>query len=53
MRHLEIDKYIIVFFPLQQHLAFLKDLVFVFFPFVLVAIYISVSLLGNRWIYDN
>ena len=34
-------------FPLQQHLAFLKDLFVVFVLFVLVAICISVSLLGN------
>ena len=35
-------------FPLRPHLAFLKDLFFEFVSFVLVAICISVSLLGNR-----
>ena len=39
---------IIITFPLQPHLAFLKDYFFVFVIFVLVATYISVSLLGNR-----
>ena len=43
-----MDKYIIITFPLQQNLAFLKDLFFVFVSFVLVAICIPVSLPGNR-----
>ena len=36
-----MDKYIIIIFPLQQHLAFLKDLLLVFLLFFLIAIYIS------------
>ena len=48
IKHLEMDKYIIINFALQRHLAFLKDLFFVFVSFSLVAIFISVSLLGNR-----
>ena len=43
-----MDTCIIATFPLQRHLAFLKDLFFVFVSFVVVAIRISVSLLGNR-----
>ena len=43
VKHLEMDKYIIITFPLQPHLAFLKDWFFVFVSFVLVAICISVS----------
>ena len=46
--HLGIDKYIIATFPLQRYLAFSKDLFFVIVLFILVAIGISVSLLGNR-----
>ena len=48
IKHFEMDKYIIITFPLQRHLGFLKDLFFVFVSFVLVAICISVGLLGNR-----
>ena len=33
-----MDKYTKITFPLQQHLAFLKDLFFVFVSFVLLAI---------------
>ena len=51
VKQLEIDKYIIITFPLYRHLAFLKDLFFVFVSFVLVAICISVSLLENRLIH--
>ena len=29
-KHLEINKYIMIIFPLQRHLAFLKDFFFVF-----------------------
>ena len=43
-----MGKLIIITFPLQQHLAFLKELFFVFVSFVLVAICIAVSLLGSR-----
>ena len=42
-----MDKYIIITFPLQQHLASLKDMFSVFVSFVLVAICISKSFLGN------
>ena len=48
-----MDKYIIITFALQRHLAFLKDLFFVFISFVLVTICILVSLLGNRSIHYN
>ena len=48
-----MDKYIIITIPLQRHLAFLKDLLFMFVSFVLEAICISVSLLGNREILYN
>ena len=48
-----MDKYIVITFPLQQHLAFLKDLFFVFISFVLATICIVVSLLGDRSIYYN
>ena len=39
-----MDKYVINTFLLQRHLAFLKDLFFVFVLLVLVAICIPVSL---------
>ena len=48
IKHLEIDKFIIITFPLQRHITFLKDLFFVFISFVLVTICILVSLIGNR-----
>ena len=48
-----MDKYIIITFALQRHLAFLKDLFFVFISFVLVARCILVSLFGNRSINYN
>ena len=53
MKHLEMDKYIIVTFALQRHLAFLKDVFFVFILFALVTVCIFVSLLGNRSIHYN
>ena len=43
-----MDKQITVTFPLQQQIAFLKDLFFVFDSFVMIAVCTSVSLLGNR-----
>ena len=43
-----MDENIMITFLLQRHLAFLKDLLFVFVSFVLVAICIAVSLLGNK-----
>ena len=46
-----MDKYIIITFLLQQHLAFIKDLFSVFLSFVLLPIGISVSSLGNRQIF--
>ena len=48
-----MDKYIIVTFPLQRHLAFLKDVFFVFISFALATICILVSLIGNRSIHYN
>ena len=48
LKYLEIDKDIIITFPLQGGLAFIKYLFFVFVSFVLVAICILLSLLGNR-----
>ena len=48
MKYLGIDKYIIPYSHLQRHPAFLKELFFVFVSFILVAMCISVGLLGNR-----
>ena len=45
---MEIHRNIIITFPLQRHLAFLKDLFFLLVSFVVVTICISISLLGNR-----
>ena len=47
-KDLEMNKHIIITFPWQRQLAFLKDLFFVFVSFAFVATCISVSLLGNR-----
>ena len=46
-----MDENIMITFLLQRHLAFLKDLFFVFVSFVLVAICIAVSLLGNKQVW--
>ena len=48
-----MEKHIIHTFPLEQHLAFLKDLFFVFISFALVTTSILVSLLENRSIHYN
>ena len=49
VKNLEIDKYVIITFLLQRHLALFKNLFFVFVSFVLVVIRISISLLGNKY----
>ena len=36
MKHLEMDKYFIIPFPVQRHLAFWKDLFFVLVSFTLI-----------------
>ena len=42
-----MEKYNVISSPLQQHLAFLKDLFFMVISLVLVTISILVSLLGK------
>ena len=50
---MELDKYIVITFPLQRHVVFLKDLFFMLISFLLVTICILVSLLRNRSIHYN
>ena len=42
IKHLEMDKYMIITFPLQRHLAFLKDFVFRVY-FILFGYYMHLS----------
>ena len=49
VKNLEIDKYVIITFSLQRHLALFKNLFFVFVSFALVVMWISISLVGNKY----